>query len=146
MANYRDLGIADATFKADVDISGSQWYVVMPASVAGGVQRATGASNPGPLGILQNSPSLGQEATVRMMGFSKAIVAANACTARWGAYLVVASTGKLEPLSTESTNNGGCAIFARFVDTVSIAANASNYAQVFILPAPVSGSFGQAAC
>src|SRR3990167_8376696 len=100
MANYRDLGIADATFKADVDISGSQWYVVMPASVAGGVQRATGASNPGPLGILQNSPSLGQEATVRMMGFSKAIVAANA----------------------------------------------SNYAQVFILPTPVSGSFGQAAC
>lgn len=112
MANYRDLGIADAAFTADIDLTGKQYYFVMPASTAGNVTTATGTSNPGPIGILQNSPSLGQEAAVRVFGFSKLVCEIATCNLNWARWLVCASDGQGEPLAT----NGGSNVSARYMD------------------------------
>ena len=73
MAKYHDLGIADAGFLSDADYSASQnrYRFVKTASTADQVELAAGASLAGPLGILQNSPCAGEEAAVRVLGFSK---------------------------------------------------------------------------
>jgi hypothetical protein len=73
MATY-NWGL-DKGFLADVDLSASQYYFVIPASTAGYVKiAATAAASV--LGVLQNDPKAGEVATVRMLGFSK--VRANA--------------------------------------------------------------------
>lgn len=64
--------IWDEPFKAGVDLSNAcalyKW--VQPGSIFGEVVPATGASNPYPLGILQNQPSPQGSARVRVMGKS----------------------------------------------------------------------------
>jgi len=70
MAKYWD-NTQDLSFTAAVNLSVKQYYAVTPGSVVGEVTSATGASNPAPIGILQNAPSAGQEAKVRVYGISK---------------------------------------------------------------------------
>src|SRR3990167_4948758 len=96
MANYRDIGISDVTFIADVDLSLKAYYFVQCASTAGNVGIATGTCNPVPLGILQNSPSLGQEAQVRVLGFSKLVceVDGSGCNFGWRNFVFCASDGQ----------------------------------------------------
>ncbi len=133
MANYRDLGISDAPFKAGVDLTGKQYYFVAPGSVAGEVIVAVGPSgNPWPLGILQNGPSSGQEAQVRVYGFSKLQCAAGTCATAWGRWLVCASDGKGQVLETESTlAHGGSPVAARYMDSGTLSSGCS-IAQVLI--------------
>mgnify|MGYP001574360050 CR=1 FL=1 len=133
MANYRDLSISDAPFKAGVDLTGKQYYWVAPGSIAGEVIVAVGPSgNPWPIGILQNAPSSGQEAQVRVLGFSKAVVEANACSLRWGAWLNCASDGQTEPHATEGTlAHNGSPTVARYMDTGTISSGCA-IAQVYI--------------
>lgn len=141
MANYRDLGIADAPFKAGADLTNKQYYAVAPGSVAGEVIVAVGPSgNPWPWGIVQNNPCSGQLAAVRVTGFSKAVVEANACSLRYGAWLFCASDGQLEPLATaaESGQISLSPVFARYADSGTISSG-SAYAQVFIFPFPMTG-------
>ena len=70
MAKYYD-NTQDLSFTAAVNLSSYQYHAVTPGSVVGEVTSATGASNPAPFGILQNAPSAGQEAKVRVYGVSK---------------------------------------------------------------------------
>src|SRR3990167_2113171 len=133
MANYR-TGI-DVPFIAGVDLTAKQYYWVAPGSIAGEVIVAVGPSgNPWPIGLLQNTPSSGQEATVRVSGFSKAVVEANACSHRWGAWLVCASDGQTEPAATAAegvTAHGGSPIAARYMDSGTVSSG-SAIAQVQI--------------
>lgn len=129
----------DVSFVADVDLTGAQYKWVSPASTANNVQVANAASLPAPLGILQNSPSLGQEARVRMAGFSKAWIHQGTCTVQWGRYVSVASDGY-----TEATLVAGSIAFARYVGGASTTANGSLYGEVFIFPAGLSACPGAA--
>jgi len=78
MARYSGWGF-DLPFTAGEDLSSYQWYFVKPGSTAGQVVLATGGSGPAPIGVLQNDPKSGEEATVRIFGTTK--VAASAASA-----------------------------------------------------------------
>lgn len=100
MAVTQDINITDCTFVADADLTAKQYHYVMPASTPGNVQIATGASNPAPIGVLQNSPSAGQEASVRALGFTKLVVEANSSSpVNWAKGITCASDGQGEVLT-----------------------------------------------
>lgn len=97
MSAINDLGIGDATFTADADLTSKQYHFVTVASTAGNVKAATGASNPTPLGVLQNSPSAGEAARVRLVGPTKLVGENNStCNVTWGRYVFSASDGQAE--------------------------------------------------
>jgi len=78
MATY-NYGI-DLPFRADVDMDNYQYHFVVAASTAGYVKPAS-ASRAQVLGVLQNDPSAGDAATVRVFGVSKVVAeAASAIT------------------------------------------------------------------
>ena len=81
----------DRIFKANGDLSTCQYRFVSPGGVDGEVVGANGASNPFPLGILQNAPTASQNAIVRLFGESQLTAVATACTLRFGDF--VSSTG-----------------------------------------------------
>lgn len=133
MAKYLEIGISDAPFTADVDLTTCQYRWVMPASTAGRVTGATGASNPAPLGILQNSPSAGQEARVRVLGFSKAVVVTpSGCGLAYGRYFSVSTVGQSVPTASET----GGPIYGRYLDA-NLAVSSSAIGMVLL-----TGAFG----
>jgi len=80
MGAYFNLGIADAPFIAGEDLSAStrQYRFVMLNSASNQeVFLSTGASNPYPVGVLQNSPCQYEEAQVRLLGCTKLLVSAS---------------------------------------------------------------------
>lgn len=89
---YSAFGL-DWTFVADADLSGDQFRFVAAASTAGNVKRATSASVPIPIGVLQNKPKAGESAAVRISGVT--LVKANAATAiNHGDYLTAGADGQ----------------------------------------------------
>ena len=92
----------DETFEADSDLSAYQYHAVMTGSAAKLVKLATGGSGPVPLGILQNDPDVGEEATVRIMGITKAWASVGTAIT-YGDFLTSASHGHLV-LVTASVN------------------------------------------
>ena len=143
MANYRDIGISDAPFKAGVDLTGKQYYFVGPGSIAGEVIVSVGPSgNPWPIGIVQNAPSSGQEAQVRVLGFSKLVCEANACALAWGRWVVCASDGQGEPTATEAIAiSATSAVMARYMDSGTLSSGCQ-ISQVYIAPFPSLNSCG----
>lgn len=133
MANYRDIGVSDIAFTADVDLTQKQYYFVSCASTAGNVGVATGTCNPIPLGILQNSPSLGQEARVRMLGFSKLVceVDVSGCNLAWRNFVYCASDGQGQGASVT-----GSPVNAWFMD--SGFSSGSAIKQVYLFPTTAS--------
>ena len=129
MANYRHLGIADAAFIAGQNFSACQYQFVSAGSVAGEVVLATGTSAPMVLGIIQNSPSTGQEAQVRTYGFSKLVcdVDGSGCTLAWRNVIFCASDGQGQTASVT-----GCAVNAIYMDAA--VTSGSVIAQVYLLP------------
>lgn len=73
MAYYGGFAI-DESFKAAVDLSSYQYRFVRAGSVAGEVIYASGGSSPMPLGVLQNDPTAGDVASVRLLGVTKLTV------------------------------------------------------------------------
>ena len=110
MAKYHDMGIADVGFTADTDLTARQYHFVTPASTQGNVKLSTGASNPTVLGVLQNSPSAGQEARVRIVGFSKMVGENGACNLTVGTFVTSGSDGQ-----AESMTPSGCPAVARWM-------------------------------
>lgn len=101
MATYRVISEeGNAPFLAGADLTAAQYHFVATGSVAGEVILATGASDPGFLGILQNSPSAGQEAIVKVTGFSKVQAQVSSGSLTYGKYGTVASDGKFNALAT----------------------------------------------
>ncbi len=126
MAKSKDMGIADVPFTAAVDLTAKQYHFVRAGSVVGEVLTANGASNPMPLGILQNSPSAGQEARVRMFGFSKVVGDLNAtCILKYGSVVICASDGQAEMGAVVT----GSVVCGRWMD--SSVTGASVYGQMF---------------
>lgn len=127
MATYKDMGISDVSFTADVDLTGVQYYFVTVASTAGNVKVATGASNPTPIGVLQNSPSLGQEARVRLLGMSKVFaVTDGTCAIAWGRFLTTNASGQAAGVAAAQAVSTG-----RWLDA-SVPLSASRFGQAFI--------------
>ena len=110
MAKYHDMGIADISFLADADLTSKQYHFVTVASTGGYVKTATGASNPTVLGVLQNSPSAGQEARVRIVGFSKIVGENGACNLTVGTFVTCASDGQAETMTPS-----GCPAIGRWM-------------------------------
>lgn len=129
MAAARHLGIADAAFTAAVDLTAQQYRFVKPGSVVGEVNLATGGSDTAPIGVLQNSPSAGQEARVRVMGFSKvyAVAVSNSPIA-YGNFIGV-------NLSAEAvraiTVGGASAVVGRWLDA-TVPSTGSRFGECFI--------------
>ena len=104
MGNYFSDGIVPVPFTADNDMTAYQYLLVMPASIAGNVaiydnEATGGAGSPAPIGVLQNDPSAGQEASVKCLGFTKAVGRVGACDLLEGTLLRAASDGLVESLS-----------------------------------------------
>lgn len=110
MAQQHHIGIVPTSFYADVDFSActAQYRGVAAASTDGYVGLGNGASNPAPLGVLQNSPSAGQAAEVIVLGTAFMTARCATCTVKWGRYLTCASDGLFEPTVT------GCPSHARW--------------------------------
>lgn len=129
MAKYHIISEeGDVSFLADADLTQKQYYAVMPASTDGNVALANGASNTTPLGILQNSPSAGQEARVRVLGFSKAVVENGTCVIKFGRYAFVASDGQFEMCTV-----AGSPANARYIGN-SFATAGSIYGEMMLFP------------
>lgn len=107
MANYFSAGIGSVPFLADEDMSANwQYRLVMAASTVGYVQKfdilLTATSPRHPLGVLQNDPSLGQEASIKMIGFTKVVGQVATCTLIQGALLSVSNAGQMIAASQDS--------------------------------------------
>lgn len=105
MTAFLSDGINTVGFTADVDMTDWQYRLVKAASTndaVGKFNHATlGSSSPAPIGVLMNDPSAGQEAVVKCLGFTKAVVddPTTGCDLLLGVFLKAASTGGLVPAS-----------------------------------------------
>ena len=126
MAKYQDL-VSDLTLVADVDLTAGQYLFVTVASTAGRVKLGTGASNPYPLGVLQNSPSAGEGARIRWLGVTQLLAGANStCPIANGRFLS-ASGAK----GTATASETGDVALGRWLDA-TIAVSTSNYGMAFV--------------
>jgi hypothetical protein len=111
MANYFDSGLSEVSFIADEDLTAQQWRLVMAASTVGNVQKydilPTAGSPRIPLGVLVNDPSAGQEASVKVIGFTKAVAQTSGCYLSHGALLSVSNNGNFCPASVASDHVAG---------------------------------------
>ena len=129
MATARHLGIADAAFVAGADLTAKQYHFVKPGSVVGEVNLATGGSDTAPIGVLQNSPSTGQEARVRVFGFTKVYaVAVSGSPIRYGNYIGTNLTAEAIRIITVG---GASAVTGRWLDE-TVDSTASRYGQALL--------------
>ena len=136
MAKYHDIGLADIGYTADADLTAKQYHFVTVASTAGNVKTATGASNPTVLGVLQNSPSAGQEARVRVLGYTKIVGENGACNLTYGSFLTSGSDGQAETMTPS-----GCPAVARWMSaTYTTAGSIFGEALLFGFSACISAS------
>lgn len=113
MSKYFNDGILPVSFVAGEDLTTWQYLAVkMVASGGYKVAKCITSWSPTAIGILQNDPSAGQEATVKVLGFTKAYAhVLSSCVLVPGNLLLVASDGALEPVSATT-----CAVVARWAD------------------------------
>ncbi len=123
MATY-NYGI-DLPFSASGDLTAKQYYFVTHASAAKRVQASTGASNPAPIGVLQNDPRTGEEATVRVWGVSKVVADADTAIG-YGDYLTSGSTG----MAVINTNGSSVAAMS----LQDLTSGTGVYIEVLLLP------------
>lgn len=128
MATY-NVG-TDLSFVAAIDLANYQYYFVKAGSVAGEVSlgNAVGGSV---LGVLQNDPGAGQEATVRVGGTSK--VYANAGTS--GSTIV---NGGLVKAGSDGMawgyNSPTASVFAAGVALETLASGSGVYIEILVTP------------
>lgn len=92
MSWYSGDGI-DVPFSASGDLNDVQFRFVKLAGTTPRVDQASGASNPFPIGVLQNDPRTGEAANVRIHGVTKLEVDAAASSCGYGVFLTCGSTG-----------------------------------------------------
>lgn len=95
--------IYDDSFIAGEDLSSYQYYIVA-STAAGYVQRcisSTGDAAGRALGVLQNNPTSGHSATVRLLGRTK-VVASSSGSISHGARVSATTAGTAQPASTGS--------------------------------------------
>ena len=84
----------DEPFTAALDLSAKQYYFVAAGSIVGEVIGATGASNPTPLGVLQNAPAAAGEARVRVLGKTSLTGSPASCNLGYGRFISSGSAGQ----------------------------------------------------
>ena len=128
MATYRSMSNDhDVPFLADEDLTAKQYTLLRPASTAGYAACANSACSFGVLGVLQNSPSAGQEATVRLMGTTKVYGEANGtCGLAYGGFVFAASTGRVEGYAS------GCPIIGRWLSAAVTSGDVVG--EIFLFP------------
>lgn len=136
--NYSGAGI-DLPFSASGDLGAAQYRFVQPAQNYRLVERATGGSAPAPLGILQNDPGPGEEASVRVNGTSYLYVSAASGTIGYRDFLSCASDG-MGVLA--GTAGGGSSIHAMALPPSAITSGSGILIEAYLLPNPMSGSAG----
>ncbi|MHC4592626.1 MAG: hypothetical protein ACYS8L_08035 [Planctomycetota bacterium] len=101
MASVFNDGTIPVSFRTDADLSAKQYYAVRAASTVGYVNTANGASNGGPVGVLQDSDgdTIGDVVGVILEGPTKGVCAAcdiagNACVIKFGTFLRTGSNGQ----------------------------------------------------
>ena len=85
--------VVDEYFVAAANFSGCSFKFVSPGSVQGEVIGATGASNPMPLGVIQNEPAALGLARVRTFGVTTLTGCPTACNLLWGSFITSNSAG-----------------------------------------------------
>lgn len=127
-ANFTAGAGIDEPFLADVDLSTCQYRFVIPASTAGYVKGGNGASNPTPIGVLQNAPALGEIARVRVFGSTRlAVVTPSGCGLAYGRYLTASTVGQGVPTASET----GGTVLGRWLDT-GLAVSSSTIGKAFV--------------
>lgn len=138
MANYFNDGTAGVPFLADEDLTSWQWRLVMAASTVGNVQKydilLTAGSPRIPLGVLMNDPSAGQEATVKVIGFTKAVGQVATCYLSHGAILSCSDNGNYIAASQDKSDHVAGIWFGPNVTS------GSAYGNVLCNPFPASGA------
>ena len=109
MANYFNAGISEVSFVADEDLTAYQWHLVMAASTVGNIQLfdilPTATCPRYPVGVLVNSPSVGQEASVKVLGFAKARGAVvGGSGIQWGSMMSVSNNGHFVSASDDESD------------------------------------------
>jgi len=120
----------DVPFKAAVDLSSYQYYLMKAGSVAGEVT-FNATVNGSCLGVLQNDPTAGEEAAVRVFGFSKvrATTEASASLIYWGGMLKSSSTGMVAGYDGTTAS-----LFGVGIALETIASGSGQYIDALILP------------
>jgi hypothetical protein len=109
MGKYFNAGLAPVSFIADEDLTAYQWHLMMAASTEGYCQLldqiAPGNESAGsgrmPIGVLTNSPSMGQEAAVKVVGFTKAKASVSGCWLGNGSFLTASNLGQFRSASDD---------------------------------------------
>lgn len=135
MANY-NFGV-DLPFSASGDLNTSLYRFVKPATTAERVLQSTGGSNPAPLGVLQNNPRSGEEATVRVFGVTQVYGSSASGNIAYGDWLTSGSDGQAILAGTQGS---GSAVLAMALESVTSASGI--LMKAFVFPNPMSGSAG----
>lgn len=112
MATARNIGLVSAPFYADVALDDYQYYCVRAASTANYAALATGASDPHPLGVVQDNNASARGEAVQVVLFGPCVAKVAACDAadspspiKVGDYLQVSSSGTLVRSGSEVVAN-----------------------------------------
>ncbi len=120
MAYFSGMGI-DIPFSASGDLNSYQYHFVKCASTSMRVDVATGGSIPVAIGVLQNDPYSGQEATVRVAGITKIYCDAGGAIT-YGKLLNSGSNGRAEAAGTDAimglaleADSSGCGFISMYL-------------------------------
>lgn len=118
------------TFLADVDLSSYQYYVMGAASTAGKITPIVAHAG-SPMGVLQNDPTLGEEATLVVFGPTKvrATSEASASPLTFGGWVKSSSTG----MATGFTNAAASA-WGLGMAYEALASGSGVYLEIFVMP------------
>ena len=109
-----ELRVYDDSFKAENDLSAKQFYC-MELSAADQVDVCDNAADV-PIGILQNKPTAGREAQVRVLGRSRAVSDGSGTAIVVGDPLKTSSGGKVIKAATDKDWAIGRALSASTAD------------------------------
>lgn len=135
--NYSGAGV-DLPMTASGDLNATQYRFVQPAQTAKLVERGTGGSSPAPLGVLQNDPVSGGEATVRVFGTTFLIVSTACGTLTHRDWLTSGSDGQGV---LAGTAGAGSSIHAMYLGA-TLTSGSGILGEAYIFPNPMSGSAG----
>lgn len=119
----------DEMFTADEDLSSAQYLFVQPASTVGYVKLCACVSNPYPFGVLQNAPTYGQPARVRVFGRTTMAGSPNTtgCDLKYGRWITAGCAGAAAVPAA-----GTCPVFGRWTSTTVTNGNTTACGEAFI--------------
>lgn len=124
--------------RAGENLSAQQYRFVVPGSVVGEVKLATGASNPMPIGVLQNAPTVCQVAQVAVYGLATVAGQPSGCILINGTFITSSSIG------TACAAGSGGVVLARWLDATASAVGTVVNGNAFLFGGLGSACIGSA--